>query len=171
MLSSSMINGGFEGSFFSSCASACLQLLTANHTHARVTSEVIRGLQGDRWLQASFQVSVPQWAVRLSATRIPRCCWEDMSQPCSSQRHFLTAGRDQHKCADSLLTLNPSAFTNSKWELQKIVSTWEHFRVSNQFNVYVFAQQEEAAATSSQLSCIHVKYARMKSAKKIASTF
>lgn len=51
--------------------SVCLRLLTKNHTHAWVTSEVIRGLWGDSWLQVGYKVSVPQWVVRLSSSHIP----------------------------------------------------------------------------------------------------
>lgn len=129
--------------------SARLRLLTATHTHACMTSEVIRGLQGDRWLQASFQVAVPQCAVRLSAARIAGAAgrtWASLApvkgtfwQPAEVSTNMQTHAFPK-----------PISFDKRQMRIGKTVSEWEHFRVCNQFNVHVFKQREETSASNSQ---------------------
>lgn len=134
---------------------AHLRLLTANHTHARVTSEVIRGLRGDRWLQASFQVAVPQWAVRLSAARIAGAAgrtWASLApvkgtfwQPAEVSTNMQTHAFPK-----------PISSDKRQMRIGKTVSDWKHFRVANRFNLHVFAQREETSASSSQLLSLQI---------------
>ena len=79
-----------EFEYFFIPSSVCLSTQTKTHTHARMTSEVVTGLRGDRWLQAGYKVPAPRWVVRLPASHVPTVGYMTLASLSNNQRHFLT---------------------------------------------------------------------------------